>query len=272
MRDERMVPDQPAPYNPMLWCPTMQRLRTRGLTVPYSNRLGPAAPARGFPPELTSGLFQGVDKKVLDSFLELAMCTRRLPGELFCNQDEPATSLFVLTTGLVKLCGVTSEGKEVLVSWLRPGDCFGLGALVAYPTSNIWTVCAVEVSEALEWSTLAVKRLNILSFLRENALRIAIGWTGKLQQRLQEIATEMVEQRLGHLVTQLPGLAKNDGILELRGSDEELAQMAGTNLYTVSRVLSRWQRLGYIEKRRGRLLVFRLEELRKIADNSRTVT
>jgi CRP-like cAMP-binding protein len=224
------------------------------------------APKCVFRPELASELFRGLDKATLRPFLDAAARSYRSPGELFCRQGDPASSLFVLTSGVVKLSGTASDGKEVLLCWLYPGQCFGLGALLASSPTYLWTVCAAEESGALEWSNFRIKRLHFLPpRVYENALRVALYRSAQLQERFQEIGPRRVERRVAYLVEQLSEIARKRGAVELRVSDEDLAQLACTNLCTVSRVLARWQRAGYVTKGRGRLLVARPEELRRIA-------
>lgn len=224
------------------------------------------APARDCRPELTSELFRNLEPTAIDAFVKSATRTHLLRGKLFCRQGDAPTNLYVLTKGVVKLLGSSSEGKEVLLTWMYPGQCFGLGAIVPFPPSSLWTISVVEDSEALGWSYFTLARLKLLSpRIYENAIRIAVGWCARLQERFQEIATVGVEQRVAHLVLQLMEEATRRGGVELHISDEELAQMAGTTLYTVSRVLSSWQRVGYVLKRRSRLMVLQFEELRNIA-------
>ena len=129
---------------------------------------------------------------------------RHSPGEVFCIEGQPATRLFLLSKGLVKLVGTTRSGKEVLLDWMQPGEAFGVGALLPSPAKYLWTVVAVEESEALSWDRNAVRSFaQFAPQAFENALQIALGWAAQLQERFKALSDGYVEQRLAHLVLRL---------------------------------------------------------------------
>ena len=211
---------------------------------------------------LASSLFGCVEQQFAHSIWRMARHHRRSPGEVFCIEDEPATRLFLLSQGLVKLVGTTPSGKEVLFDWMHPGEVFGVGALLPSPAKYLWTVVAVEDSEALSWDKNAVRSFTEFSpRVFENALRITLGWAAQLQERFEALSDGYVEQRLAHLVLRLSETWKGRGFVEVRISDEELAKMAGTNMFSVNKILSRWRRLGYIRKTRLHLQVLDHEHL-----------
>lgn len=51
---------------------------------------------------------------------------------------------------------------------------------------------------------------------------------------------------------------------ELRISDDEATQRSGANLFTVSRMSGKWQRLGYVEKGRRRLSIHDRDALLRV--------
>jgi CRP-like cAMP-binding protein len=71
--------------------------------------------------------------------------------------------------------------------------------------------------------------------------------------------------RLAHKV----GVRQADGSLHLnvRLSRQDLAQMNGTTLETVSRTLTAWQRAGLLEVGREQITILKPEELALIADD-----
>ena len=81
----------------------------------------------------------------------------------------------------------------------------------------------------------------------------------ELQERLHEFATERVERRIASALLRLAqqsGQKTPDGVLiTLSLSRQDLAEMTGTTLYTVSRTLSRWEQLGIVDAWAQRVLV-----------------
>ncbi len=224
----------------------------------------------GPPPRfaLYSALFKDLDHRTAETILKASRIRRVAKGEYFCRQGEIATRLYILKSGRVKVSGTTQTGKEILVCWMGPGDVFGLDAVAKPAIQNVWSVCACEASEALELEKSTIQELaHSCPTFYQNALWIAVRWAHELQARFEQIATEVVEQRLARAVLDLaaPLNRNNAEPIELRASDEELAQMVGTTLFTVSKVLNRWKRLGHVQKGRKRLLIRDLAQLFQVA-------
>jgi len=216
---------------------------------------------------LCAALFQGLDREAIETILKAARVRKLASGEYVCRQGERTTKLYLLKTGLIKANCTTETGKDVLLRWLRPGEVFGLGTLTKSPLQNVWSALAVEPSEVLEWDKMRIEHVSTLyPTLTPNALWIALRWAHELQARVEQMATERIEQRLARIVTDLSKQASTTTQkVELQVSGEELAQIIGTTLFTVSKVFSRWKRLGYVRKGRKRLLILNRERLSQIA-------
>jgi CRP-like cAMP-binding protein len=92
-----------------------------------------------------------------------------------------------------------------------------------------------------------------------------------LVDRYQELVTERVEQRLARALLRLArqaGQRSEQGVLiGFPLSRENLADMTGTTLYTVSRILSSWEHQGLVEAGRERVLIRRPHALVAIAED-----
>src|SRR5690606_38252132 len=102
-----------------------------------------------------------------------------------------------------------------------------------------------------------------------NTLRILAQQNQALQGRYQELLTEHVEQRLAQSIVRLAqqmGHNTADGtVLDILLSREDLAEMVGTDIYTVSRIMSRWERSGFVQTEHQRVLLLRPEALEQLA-------
>jgi CRP-like cAMP-binding protein len=218
--------------------------------------------------EPCSQLFRNLDDIAVTSLQKAAQRRRLLAGEFFCRQRETVAKLYLLEAGLAKASRITSSGKEVLLDWVYPGDAFGMEALLSSPMSHAWSVCASETSGTLEWDRATLASLGARwPLLSNNIFEIIVRRNHQLQERFTALATEMVEPRLARLILQLARTSRNHGSTDLHISDEELAQMTGTSLFTVSRLLNRWQRLGHVEKSRRRLMILHVDKLSAVATN-----
>lgn len=204
-------------------------------------------------------LFENLSTSELQTVLQLARVRQVEPDAFFFQQGEPADVLYVLVQGKVRLTQVTPEGYQVLLNFASSGDMFGgIAALgdAVYPVS----AQALGHCRALAWDGRTMVRLmERTPRLALNALSLAAGRIQELQNRFRELATERVERRVARALLRLvrqTGRKVEGGVLvDVPLSRQDLAEMTGTTLYTVSRILSRWEEQGLIEAGRERVLI-----------------
>jgi CRP/FNR family transcriptional regulator, nitrogen oxide reductase regulator len=216
-------------------------------------------------------LFQGLDSDALAAVVQTAHVHALPSGSCFFLQDDPATRFYVLLQGRVRLTQVTAEGQQVILRFITPGEGMGivaaLGAMV-YPASAE----ALDACRALMWDGAAVAALmERYPRLALNGMRLLAQRVREFQDRLREMATERVERRLARMLLRLArqsGHKVANGILiDLPMSRQNLAEMTGTTLYTVSRILSLWETRGLVEAGRERVLVRNPHGLVVVADD-----
>jgi CRP-like cAMP-binding protein len=81
----------------------------------------------------------------------------------------------------------------------------------------------------------------------------------KGQNRYLENYTEQVEQRISRALLRImkqSGRRAEDGIhIDFPLSRQELADYTGSTVYTVSRILSTWEKKGWIKSKREQIIV-----------------
>ena len=90
----------------------------------------------------------------------------------------------------------------------------------------------------------------------------------ELEDRFREVATDKVAARVALQLLRLQkkiGRPVNGGV-EIGLSREELAQMTGTTLYTVSRLLSDWEGRGVVRPRRKAVAICDVSSLQAISE------
>ncbi|MCL4812298.1 MAG: Crp/Fnr family transcriptional regulator [Vicinamibacteraceae bacterium] len=218
-------------------------------------------------------LFNGVAASALPVIAAEARLVRRAPGRPFFTEGEAATTFFVIVSGRVKLVQLTPEGHEVILRIIGPGDVFGTVSAFAgdkgvYPVS----VVPVGRTEAAAWDGAAMARLMAAHpVIAMNALRTVASRLHDLQRRHRELMTERVEQRIARALLRLvqhAGRRSESGIeIDFPLSRQDLADMTGTSLFTVSRVVSAWQARGLVAAGRRRLTIRRPHALVVIAED-----
>lgn len=193
-------------------------------------------------------------------------------GSFFFLQGDEAAYLYVLTSGQVKLMQSNPNGQQVNLRTIAPWQMFGaLGATrsdgAAYPA----TAQALENSTALAiHSKFLRSMLETRPYLSFDLMNLMTSYIQEMQARYRELATERVEQRVANALIRLAGQTgirsdKEAGI-ELSFSRQDVAEMTGTTLYTVSRLLSEWERKGVLKTGRERIKILKPHDLVRIAE------
>ncbi len=176
----------------------------------------------------------------------------------------------MLLHGRLRVTQITPQGQQVVVRMVNPGDLFGIARALSR-TDYPGTAIAVADSVAVVWPMSAWSGvLERHPAFAVNAMQTIGGRLQEAQARIREISTELVERRVGHAVLRLAnqsGRKEEGGIrIDFPISKQDLAEMTGTTLHTVSRILTAWERAGIVDTGRQKLLVKDAHRLLLIAD------
>jgi CRP-like cAMP-binding protein len=215
-------------------------------------------------------LFRGLSEAQQDAVLAHAH-TRRVPkGGTVFDEGSEATAFFVLLAGHLKAVKTTPAGQQAVIHVIDPNDFFGCVALMGYPTYPATAVAVVD-SIVLAWDTTALKRL--MASYPQIAANALPGLGDRLRDahsQFLELSTERVERRVAHALLRLvrhAGKKVDDGVeIDFPVTRQEIAEMIGTTLHSVSRVLSAWESEGILEGGRQRIVVKKPHALVAIAE------
>lgn len=204
-------------------------------------------------------LFGGMEQDALEAACRAAYRRHVRQGEFFFYQDDPATAFYVLKEGQARLSQLTPEGHQVIIRYVGPGE--GMGIIVAL-SNTTYPLSAEAVADCLTlaWDADAVIHLmEQYPRLALNGMRLVANRFRGLQDRYRELATERVERRVARTLLRLArqtGKKTDRGVLlDLPLSRQDLGEMTGTTLYTVSRILRGWEQLGLVESGRERVVI-----------------
>ena len=221
-------------------------------------------------------LFAGLAPVELDAILAEARSVRYPKNSAVFEEGGDAHSFFVLLHGHVRASKMTPAGQQVVVRYVTPGEVFGVApaiGLTKYPA----TATAVDDSVALAWPSAAWPRLVALHpALASNTLQTVGSRLQETHTRVIEMSTQQVERRVAHALLRLArqaGRKVEQGVeIDFPISRQDIAEMTGTTLHTVSRTLSAWESQGLIESGRQRVVLRDPHRLFTLAeqDNSET--
>ncbi|MEQ8310301.1 MAG: Crp/Fnr family transcriptional regulator [Sphingopyxis sp.] len=190
------------------------------------------------------------------------------------DQGERAGRAHALLSGCVRITQSGSDGEEILVRLIGPGEIFGC---VPVLTDGLYPADATSMVASLELSWDPADLLALMkrhSQVAINMVAIVGKRLGEAQERLRELATQSAERRVAHVLLRLldqTGVHTGEGMrigFPLRRKD--IADIAGTTLHTVSRFVADWERRGMLISRHQRLTILSPEKIYRIAEGSAT--
>jgi CRP-like cAMP-binding protein len=172
-----------------------------------------------------------------------------LAGQSIFSQGDPATAVFYILSGRVKLTVVSTSGKEAVIAHLPPASFFGEASL-AGQQARISSAYALESSSIIRIEKIVMQDLlrrepefseQFLAHLLSRSIRMEADLVDHLfnscEKRLARLL--MLMANFGQETKPIPVIAKN--------SQETLSEMIGTTRSRVSFFLNRFRDLGYVD-------------------------
>jgi CRP-like cAMP-binding protein len=215
-----------------------------------------------------SALFTGLAKH---ECLEIASCARVRTfarDELLFIQGQPVRNLVLIQSGSVKLTQLSPGGNEVILWMNGSGDSVGVPS-DSPSCTHTCSARAMEQCRALTWEYARLQSLLVeYPQIRKNISQILSSRLNELEERFREVATEKVAKRVAlALLRLLKHIGKQSpGGIQVSLSREELAQMTGTTLFTISRLLSKWSEEGFVLPRREAVVIRDPQRLVQLSD------
>ncbi len=218
----------------------------------------------------SSEIFRDLPEEAIEEARRLAFRKRLEKREVLYHQGDDSERVYIVVVGRLRAAQTSAEGTQVALRYLGPGEMTGYAAIAGiadYPS----TVTAIDDTHLFGWSG-----AQMLSLMRKhpqiaiNALRALGARYRESQTRLRELSTETVERRIAHTLQRLAAQAGRrtaQGIeIRIPLSRQDLAELAGTTLHTVSRILSSWERDGIVASAHRQVLIRSIEGLSMVTE------
>lgn len=163
--------------------------------------------------------------------------------EVIFHRDDPASHLYVIVAGTVKIALPDENGREVVVAIERGGDEFGELALFDESPRSA-TVTALTETECL-----LLARKDFMEALDRNheAMRKMLGLLAQMVRRSSGRVEDLVFLDLpGRVAKCLIDLSEAGGKGEIELTQEDLAAFVGATRVSVNRVLADLEKRGAI--------------------------
>lgn len=192
-------------------------------------------------------------------------------GQMLFVAGDPVRHSILLLSGAIKITQISLNGAEVILRLIGPGEIVGIFGLCRGRCDHCTTAEATRPSTALVWGAANFEEiLERFPAFRRNANRALEERLVELEQRFREISTEKVSARVSSQLVRLSnqvGRSVGDGHVEINISRADLAQLTGTTLFTVSRLLCEWKTLGIVMPRREAVVLRDFAALRQLAES-----
>lgn len=212
-------------------------------------------------------LFLGISPQDRQEIVSAARNCEFRRGHTIHIEGDPVRQVVLLMSGCAKLVQIGQNGTEVILRLCGPGELVGTLGLASQGL-HCATAQALRPCEALVWDMRGFDLLfQRFQQLRLNTALILLKELKDMDDRFREISTECVASRLSHQLMRLIDQmgCRENGAVQIDISREELAQLIGTTLYTVSRTLSEWDRKGIVRAGRGTVSVQNPKELERLS-------
>lgn len=212
--------------------------------------------ARGVLVQLTP-LFESLTLAQGSEIVSVARERRFSRNQTIFREGDPVNSVVFLISGRLKITQTSREGAEVILRVVEIGEVAGGLGLLAGRAHTV-TAQALEPCRVLFWEVRMFQTFcERFPALHRNAARILADRLQTLEECFLELATDQVAPRLARMLVRLSehSTGRPTDAIRISLSCEELAQMTGTTLFTVSRLLSEWAQRGMISRRRKAVLI-----------------
>ena len=210
-------------------------------------------------------LLRDADPKMMDQLVASTVVVSYGNRQRIFDKGDEGDRLLGVLAGQVRIYVMSSEGRELIMNVLMPGDVFGEISLIDGKPRSASAV-AVGATDLLH-----VRRADFLVALKKNcdiALKFMeilcerVRWTsGLLEDASLLDLTSRLAKRLLNLAEGI-GEKQKDGIrIGLKLSQSNLGNMLGVTREAVNKQLREWKRDGLVDMQEGQLLLLDPEAL-----------
>ena len=200
-----------------------------------------------------------LERAQIREILEAAVSRRYDAGTSIFEEGAQADRFFLLLDGYLRVVRTTPGGDQIIVLHISPGQLFGIAPALQRETYPAASVAAVE-SLALSWPVRLWPEFTAKypGFATESYKTVGQR-LGQIQETLTEMATQAVEKRVACALLRMVNQSgrKTEAGIEIAFpiTRQNISDMTGTTLHTVSRLLSAWQKAGIVESTRKHVTV-----------------
>lgn len=203
--------------------------------------------------------FSHLERSQIRTILDQASSERRDEGVSVFTEGDVADRFFLLLDGTIRVVKITPDGDQVTSLHIPSGQLFGIAQALGRTTYPATAVSASEVL-TLSWPTSLWQTfvVDYPGFATETYKTVGAR-VSEMNTRIVEMSTQHVEQRVARALLRLvnqSGRNTPEGIeISFPITRQDVSEMTGTTLHTVSRLLSAWEKDGLVASKRKKIII-----------------
>ena len=213
----------------------------------------------------------------LEIFLENSRIRKYKAKKTIIHLGDYSESLFYILSGSVAVAAEDSDGREIILAYLNPGDFVGeMGLFEPIPRS-----ARIRAKTNCEMGELSYKKFLYLS---EEHPELLFAVARQLAKQLADTSSKVRDLAFvdvsGRVASALINLCKQPdaqpmtNFTVIRSTRQEIAKLIGCSREMVGRVLKQFDEANYISLRGKKIIIYKdgLESIRKEKPNFRGLT
>jgi CRP-like cAMP-binding protein len=195
--------------------------------------------------------FEGICRASKEALAKLCRPWEYPKKKVLFHEREPGEAMFLLASGRVGLHKVTSDGREVVIKVIKPGEVFAEAILFE---EKVYPVTAVALTNVLVFKLLRGELLSLLrkEDFRNDFIAMLLRKQRYLAEKIRQLTSQDVEERLRTFLREQYGERER---ITAEINKKQLASAIGTTPETLSRLLLQLKRRKYLTWREGVIAV-----------------
>lgn len=206
-------------------------------------------------------------------YLRISTTLSFAQGQTIYSPGDPATNIYLVISGKVKVGRVTNNGREIVINVYQTDDVFGISALIESHRSG--RALALENTKVMVWTAAQIETIGLESpKLLYALLQMMTARMQDYEDRIESFIVDDVRRRLARTLIEF----SKDTPVDAPGGPARMAPLThellssyiGTSREVITQFMNRFRRLGYLSYSRKGILVYRdrMQRLLGEADTS----
>ena len=213
-------------------------------------------------------IFNELSDQELEKIAALGVRKKYKKGSIILLEEETGAALFVIVSGKVKIVRMDDDGREVILSILGGSDFFGEMAILDGLTRSASVVATSKSELFMIHRRDFLKLLNDFPMVAIALLRELTGRLRKADAQIKSLSLKDAAGRVANVVLQLAdeiGMFRKGRVeIDELPLQQDLANMAGTSRETISRMIHKFIKKGYLQMQGNRLIINDYESFKNL--------